>query len=790
MIKHKLYIVFVLLMFSYLGFSQSGKLNKANKLYEALEFTSAIPLYLSVLEDEDDTSAKEKLANSYRLINDIRGAEQWLQEVVKGDGSDDVYKLLYAMTLMETEKYAEAEYWLSQFLETNPSHRQASNLLGSCQNLESLRSTRTGCIVKQLPNTVNNSDCSEMAPNFYEDGIVFSSDCVTDGGVKHLAGWSDRGFYRLYNSADQGGESYSKRKRNKYNTVGTERFHEGPVTFNADETRMFYTRNNYLKGVGIGRDSGGVIRLKIYEAVRDGNSWETVDSLPFNSDDYSVCHPALTEDGTKLYFASDMPGGVGGFDLYVSEKTESGWGQAQPLDKLNTEGDEVFPFHHVFGQLYFASDGLTGLGGLDIFSADIEGATVKTKPSNLGFPLNTPRDDFSYVLDDEGNKAYFSSNRNETKAGDDDIYSSYCDSYRLNGVVADCETDGAVKDATVTLIDEEGQIVAESITGETGLFSFEVQPDRAYKIKGAAIGYTTDTISTSSVGMMPGEALQVRLPLCKEKDCPPAGTPCDDGDDTTVNDVEDGDCNCIGTPEDCFISGRIFDQENESPILGAKVTITDNNTGYSREAITDETGLYNFSTERGTTYTVTASKECYYAESKTTNIGDCVVTIDLPVRQVLVGDINLLHIYYDLDKADIRPDAEPELSKLLDFLNENPSLTVELAAHTDSRGSDSYNLDLSQRRAESARAWLVERGLDESRIAATGYGESQLVNNCSNGVTCSEKDHQDNRRTEFRITGGCGGTMYSNPTGTTPVDPYGNVNPYSPSTNKSYNFDK
>jgi len=312
-------------MFSYLGFSQNAKLDKANKLYEALEFSRAIPLYLSVIENGDDTSAKEKLANSYRLINDVRGAEQWLQEVVKGDSSDDVYKLLYAMTLMETEKYAEAEYWLSQFLETNPSHRQASNLLNSCQNLESLRSNRTGCIVKQLPSTVNSSRCSEMGPAFYEDGIVFSSDCDTTV-IKRKTSWSGRSFYDLYTTSDQGGESYSKRKRNKYGSVGTARFHEGPVTFNTDETKMFYTRNNYKKGVGIGKDSGGVIRLKIYEAMREGNRWVTVDSLPFNSDDYSACHPALTEDGSKLYFASDMPGGYGGFDLYYSEKAGDGWG--------------------------------------------------------------------------------------------------------------------------------------------------------------------------------------------------------------------------------------------------------------------------------------------------------------------------------------------------------------------------------------------------------------------------------------------------------------------------------
>lgn len=791
MIKHKLYIVSVLLMFSYLSFSQSGKLEKANKLYEALEFSKAIPLYLKVLENEDDLTAKQNLANCYRLVNDVNGAEKWLQEVVKNDGADNIYKLFYGMTLMETQKYAEARYWLEQFSGANPSHRQASNLLGACDNLEKLRGSGLGCDVKQLPRSVNDPTCSEMGPAFYEDGIVFSSDCDTTV-VKRIMGWSGRAFYDLYTSVDEGGESYSKRKRNKYGSVGTSRFHEGPVSFNKDETTMFYTRNNFKKGAGIGRDGGGVIRLKIFIAEKEKNRWVTIDSLPFNSDDYSSCHPALSADGSKLYFASDMPGGYGGFDLYVSEKSGSSWSQATNLGpEINTEGDEVFPFHHVRGHLYYASDGLKGLGGLDIFRSSVDGTNVKENPMNLGFPLNSPRDDFGYVLDDEGKKSYFASNRNETRVGDDDIYSAYCDSYRLNGVVADCDTDAAIDKASVFLIDESGNTIGETITGEDGTFSFDIMPDRAYTIRGTALSYDENTVSASTVGMTTGESVNVRVPLCKEKVCPPAGTPCDDGDPATVNDVEDGDCNCKGTLENCFISGRIYEQENGNPITGARVRIKDGSTGYEREAITDGSGYYSFPTEAGSSYTISSSKDCFYSESKTTNIGDCVVTIDLPLRPVRVGDINLIHIYYDLDKANIRPDAEPELGKLLTFLNENPSLTVELASHTDSRGTDSYNLDLSQRRAESARQWLVEKGLDESRISATGYGESQLVNNCGNGVKCSDEEHQKNRRTEFRITGGCGGTYYSAPKGISSDKYYDpTTNPYSDKTKKSYNFEK
>jgi len=801
MIKRILLFTSALMLFVFVSTAQSVKLDKANRFYENLEFIKAIPLYLEILENEEITSVKEKLANCYRLINDARGAEQWLQEVVKDGSSDDIYQLFYGQTLMENEKYAEAEYWLGQFASANPSHRQAQNLLYASQNIMDLKGRSTGCTVSVLPNTVN-SEYSEMGPMFYQDGLIFSSDKDTSV-LKHIHSWTGRSMYDLYTTSDNGDGSFTKAKRGKYGSVGTARFHEGPVSFSEDETTMFFTRNNFAKGQGVGRDSGGTTRLKIYESEMQNGRWVVVDSLPFNSNEYSTAHPALSDDGMKLYFSSDMPGGYGGFDLYLAERTGSGWGNPINLGPdVNTEGDEVFPYYHESGDLYFSSDGLVGCGGLDVFKVGTSGSMTTDMPRNLGSPINTPRDDFGYIVNDEGNKGYLASNRNESRVGDDDIYSVYCENYYVKGVVVDCETDNAIDGATVNLNDASAMLDGMTV-GSDGTFIFEVSPDMSYTIDGMASEYISNSVNVSTVGMLPGEEIFVKVPLCPEPKCLPAGTPCDDGDPMTTNDTEDGFCNCRGSVpppvvieeppvviEDCFVSGRVYSEAGGTPITGARVTIRDNSTGYERESYSDNSGYYSFKTDAGSSYTITTSYECYYSESKTTNIGDCTVTVDLPMRPISVGDISLLHIYYDLDKAFIRPDAEPELSKLLSFLQNNPSVTVELASHTDVRGGDRYNQDLSQRRANSATAWLIERGLDPSRITAMGYGESQLVNECANGVNCSEDKHQQNRRTEFRITGGCGGTYYSNPKDGSYQADYFSSNPYSSTTTNTYSFDK
>ena len=784
MINSRLITLLVLfLMVIQLGYSQESKLEKANRLYNQLEFYDAIPMYKELLKDGDDIGIKEKLANSYRLINDTRNAEDWLQEVVKSGASDEVYKLFYGQTLMENEKYAEAEYWLSQYVSSNPSHSQASNLLYAAQNISGMKASSNACNIQQLPKSVN-SKCSDIGPAFYGDGLMFSSDCDS-AGLKYLSSWTGRSFYDLFTTTANGGNDYTDRKRGRYGSVGTNRFHEGPVSFSSDEQTMYYTRNDYSRNSGLGRDAGGTVRLKVYEAEMVEGKWETVDSLAINNSEYSVAHPALSSDGMRLYVSSDMPGGYGGMDLYVMERLGDGWGSAVNLGpEVNTEGDEVFPFSHGNGNLYFSSDGLATCGGLDIFRISTGiGGTATGSPINMGSPINTSKDDFGYILNTEETKGYLSSNRNETRIGDDDIYSHECESYYMRGVVVDCETDNAISGASVNVPG-----IGSTKTGSDGSFVFEVSPGMNYEIEGMKDGYISNMVSASTMNMSGGEELFVKVPLCLEPVCEPAGTACDDGDATTIGDVEDGNCNCAGyvpAPEsECFVSGRVYDESTGGPINGARVRIRDNSSGYEQEAFTGLDGYYSFKNEGGD-YSLTSSTECYYSETKTASYGECNISVDFPLRPILVGSVSLLHIYYDLDKSYIRPDAEVELSNLLRFMEENPSVTVELGSHTDSRGSDGYNADLSQRRADSVRDWLITRGVDASRITSVGYGESQLVNNCSNGVSCTDSEHEKNRRTEFRITGGCGGSVYSNPTYTDYVP----TNPYT-TTTTTYSIDK
>jgi len=757
--KIKLFPLLVTLLFMshIVVMGQGSKLSKADKLYEELDFWAAIPLYKSLLKSNNSSSIKEKLANAYRLVNDSRNSEKWLQEVVKEGGSNDIYKLYYGQSLMQNEKYAEAEYWLSQFVSSNPSHSQASNLLNAAQNIRELRKSNSGCSCQALPREVN-SKCSDIGPSFYQDGIMFSSDCDSSG-LKYTSCWTGRSFYDLFTATDNGDNNYTKRKRGKYGSVGTNKFHEGPISFSSDENTMYYTRNNFEKGgAGIGRDGNGSVRLKIFEAENQGGKWVTVGGLPVNSDNYSVCHPALTKDGTRLYFSSDMPGGYGGMDLYMLERSGSSWGSATNLGpSINTEGDEVFPYHHSSGNLYFSSNGLATSGGLDVFKVSERSG----KPMNMGSPINTPKDDFGYILSEDESKSYLSSNRNESRVGDDDIYSCNCtcSSSYMRGLVVDCQSDSPISGANVSVSG-----LGDVTTNADGTFSFEVKSEMNYTVGGSKAGYNSENVSVSTSGMDCGEEVFVKVPICAEvvaPACAPYGTACDDYNASTVNDIEDGNCNCRGSyvettqPTACYISGRVFDQSTGQSLSGVRVKLRDSSTGFEQEAYTGVDGYYSFLNDGGN-YNLSTTAECYYAETQNTSYNECNMTMDFPMRGIQVGSVSLLNIYYDLNKWNIRNDAEGELSKLYTFMVENPGVTVQLNSHTDSRGSDSFNQTLSQNRANSVRDWLIARGVDGNRITSVGYGESQLVNECSNGVSCSDKRHQENRRTEFVITGGCG----------------------------------
>lgn len=458
--------------------------------------------------------------------------------------------------------------------------------------------------------------------------------------------WTGEGFTNLYKSTiDSDGVLTNVRRA--FKNLST-KFHEATPAFTKDGKTVYFTRNNYNNGKR-GMNASETTLLKIYKAILKDDKWIDPVALPFNSDNYSVAHPALSYDEKTLYFASNMPGTFGKSDIFkVSINDDGTYGTPENLGKgLNTEGKETFPFITKKNELYFASNGHPGLGGLDIFVSKAKQDGSFKDVLNVGEPLNSPNDDFGLLMDTNSKRGYVTSNR-EGGIGSDDIYKfketkpiEYpCEQF-LGGTVSDADTHEFISDAKVSLFDSSYKLLKSATTNYKGEFDFgEVDCNAKYYIKTEKETYNTDEIP---------------------------------------------------------------------------VTISDKS-------------------------------------------GNTIVpiTIEKTLKKVTVGDdiakvFGIKIIYFDLNKYNIRPDAAMELSKILDVMVQNLTLRIDIRSHTDSRNTAAYNMKLSERRASSTKEWLVENGIDKSRLSAKGYGETQLVNKCSDGVDCTEEEHQANRRSEFVI---------------------------------------
>jgi len=409
---------------------------------------------------------------------------------------------------------------------------------------------------------------------------------------------------------------------------------------------MYFTRNNFNNGKK-GKDANRITLLKVYKATLIDNQWKNAEELPFNSDSYSVAHPTLSPDEKTMYFASDMPGTHGQSDLWKVKINEDGsFGTPENLGvSINTEGKESFPIFTNENELYFATDGHPGLGGLDIFMSRMNADGSFKEPINIGAPANSPQDDFAYLIDTKTRKGFLTSNRDGGK-GYDDIY----------------------------------------------------------------------------------KFLETRKLVCEQ-----------------------------------VLSGIVTDLDTGEILPNTKVTLFDDKFNIIKEVISDDKGFYTFEVECGKSYFIRAEKDTYETKEQKITIPTLTGKTDLPiqlekkVKPVVVGDdlakaFGIKIIYFDLDKWNIRPDAALELEKILDVMKQYPNMKIDVRSHTDSRQTHKYNEKLSDRRAKSTMSWLVKNGIDANRLTGKGYGETQLVNKCADGVKCSEDEHQANRRSEFIIT--------------------------------------
>jgi len=762
------------------SFGQSAQLKKGLKLFDEFKFVKALDAFIAAYEKEESVDALTGIVNAYKKMGALSEAESYLEKLVALPESRPVYKLNYGQALLSNGKYEEALKAFKNYSALVPSDSRGKSFIEMADNYLVISKNKPEMQV--IPLEIN-SPYDDYSPTFYKDGFVFTSD---RGGVEadKIYEATGRPFGDLYFSPSDGNlkHTLSDLWGGKINT----HFHEGSCAFTADGKKVFFTRNSYFKRKD-NPSTDNVLKLKIFSAEdtgRQDGEWELVDEIPFNDDDYAVLHPALSADGNALYFASDMPGGYGETDIYVSYRVGSSWGAPENLGaKINTEGRDQFPFIADNGNLYYASDGIAGLGGLDIFSAQLNNGVWST-PKNMAAPINSSADDFGLIIETSSQTGYLTSRR-AGGAGLDDIYSfKRVDCIMLNGYVFNEINGEGLANAAVTVKDESGQKILTTTTDADGLYNTCIEADNKYI---AYVNHPTESAEATSeistydyksknAELKTGfniikeeetvEEIKEQIAEVEEKTNKEAKEEGKIAENEPITEelIEEEKPAVITEPvstpattvvESCYLSGRVYNKTNGDAISSSKVTLQAQNGG-AKETYTDSYGYYSLSIEAGNTYKVYATVDDFYTanESVIVTADNCNQNLDLALEAIVMNQaVTLNNIYYDSGKSTIRQDAIPELENLVSLLNNNPGISVTICSFTDSRGKDSQNLELSQRRAKSVVDYLISRGVNANRLISKGLGESELINECANDVPCTDEQHQANRRTVFKVTG-------------------------------------
>ena len=623
-------------------FAQERRLVKGNKEYEEYSFSPAIDIYKKVLDKGYvNSDLLQKLGNSYYFNANYEEAEKIYKQLIETYGSEvgPEYFFRYAQTLKTLGDYTNGDSIMARFADMT-SNDLRSKILKTAKDYKEEIARNSGRY--ELDLFEYNSKYSDFAPAFYKEGLIFSSDRDTGNLARYRHTWNSKDFLDIYKvNAD----SSSRNTVVKMNMVNS-RLHESTSVATKDGNTIYFTRNNFIDGKST-KDDEGVVRLKIFRIIWKDGQWSNLEELPFNSDGYSVAHPALSLDEKTLYFASDMPDSKGESDIYKVIINEDGtFGLPENLGlPINTEARETFPFVSSENILYFSSDGHPGLGGLDIFGIKIKNGGFTRSVLNVGEPVNSKWDDFSYIIKEHNKRGYFASNRAEGM-GADDIY-GFLENRPLifeclqpiTGTVRDKISNKVLVGATVKVINEDNEEILSAITDNRGNYTLSCDCNQGNFVRAQTQGY------------MPAEEY---LPISKGK-------------------------------------ATIIDFYLEREIIKA-------------------------------------------------GFGDDLAKL-----------LQLSTIYFDFGKYNVRTDAEIEIQKVIAAMEKYPSLKIKANSHTDSRGRDSFNLWLSQKRAEATVNYMILQGISSERLKGEGFGETRLVNECDDGVKCTSAEHQLNRRSEFII---------------------------------------
>lgn len=640
----KRYLIGILLLFlassAVFAQEQLSLRDRGNLHFERYEYARAAAVFTTLASDDHARYTDlVRAGESYYFMRDFAQSAQWYARVVAHEDATAADILRYADVLKASGKYAEAKSQYQRYSSLPESGLEDVSIrIAGTDSALNWMSKPTAHLLQN--ETGVNTAGSEFSVSLIGQDLYYTGEPANHGDDY---GWTGRPFLKLHRANSTNDRLGNATLAGK--DLNGPDFHVGPVA-SPDGGETLYVTRTYV-GKEMGKEREGIRsyrthRIEIYVYTQQEGEWVATSFEHNDPSGFSVGHASFSPDGNTMYFVSDRPGGQGGADIWFSERQGNSWSTPQNAGpSINTAGDELFPQVDAEGVLYYSTDGLAGMGGLDIFRSEGQKSSW-SKSINLGSPLNSPGDDFAYsVIDDNElhTQGFISSNRTGGK-GEDDIYSFLLEKPQpivvvIAGKVTHKGTGNLLPGAKVELKDANGQLISSVESDSRGAFVFPADTGRNYLLHASFGRMIPDSAASSTKNIIKSDTLWV----------------------------------------------------------------------------------------------------------------DLVLEPELEVGKVFV----LEDLYYDFDKHNIRPDAALVLDALVETMNEYPTLKIELSSHTDSRGSDAYNMALSDRRARAAVDYIISRGISRDRLVAKGYGETQLVNECSNGVDCTPEQHQANRRTEVRV---------------------------------------
>ncbi|MCG2612590.1 OmpA family protein [Flavobacterium sp. SM15] len=616
------YITLSFMLLLTASYAQDKSTAKADQLFESYQYVNAIEEYLKLAESKKaNTYVYTQLADSYYNVFNTTEASKWYAKAVEGKASPETY-YRYAQTLKALGNYQEANKQMDTFASLQPSDLRAKEHKANPNYIPSLANkSKMFDVADTSINSKGQSDFGAVLSN--DNTLYFVS---TRNTSKKTDKWNNQPYLDIFQSTRNADGTLSEPTAVKeLNTA----FHDGPVAISNDGNTMFFARDGHSEGQfeRSKKSNTKVGQQGLYKATKIDGKWSNVTALPFNSTNYSVTNPSLSKDGKTLYFASNMPGGMGESDIWKVSVGENGYGTPENLGTtVNTPGKENFPFITEDNVLYFASSGKQGFGGLDVFKYDLN---ASTPAQNLGKPVNTEKDDFSFSFNKSANLGYFSSNRN----GNDAIYAAtpICEAQAI-ALVTNKKTGAVLSNATVSILDSKGNVIATKQSDANGKVSYDIECATDYTFQIAAQNFESGT-----------------FPIQKIKS------------------------------------------------------------------------------------------------------GEVVVPAALVPVEVIITDTEVIlnNVYFDFNKSNITAQGATELNKLVKVMNDNPTMEILVKSHTDSKGSASYNLRLSEQRAQSTVQYLISKGIAKNRVSGKGFGST--VQKIACGTNCTEEEHAQNRRSEFII---------------------------------------